>query len=122
MIGRGVITVKVEIAQNPIPFRPTDNLNLPNIDFEVSEAGYSFIEHWKKIKTIPKEKNIQKKPKSQRLASQDQVEGKTTARQKEITTTNKEEKKPIKRNNTFKKPKESSHKGTSNRWSKAFDN
>ncbi|MCH4181846.1 MAG: hypothetical protein LKF48_01600 [Prevotella sp.] len=122
MIGRGVVTVKVEVVQNPIPFRPTDNLDLPNIDFEVSEAGYSFIEHWKKIKNISKEKNVKKKPKSQRFVSQDQVKGKTTTRQKEITTTNKDEKKPIKRNNTFKKPKESSHKGTSNRWSKAFDN
>ncbi len=100
------------------------------MDFEVSEAGYSFIEHWKKIKTIPKEKNVPPKPRgpysvSEEPSSKCQIEEKMVIKRKNNSPINKDVKKkvrkPVKKNNIFKKPKESFHKGTPNRWSKAFE-
>lgn len=47
MIAQGIATVKVEVVENPIPYRPSEKVELPHIDFEVAEAGYSFINKWK---------------------------------------------------------------------------
>lgn len=49
MLSQGIATVKVEVAASPIPFRPKENIELPQIDFEVMDAGYSFIDNWKTI-------------------------------------------------------------------------
>lgn len=48
ILARGVAMVKVEVYQyaNGIPYRPSDELQ----EFEIAEAGYSFIGEWKKEK------------------------------------------------------------------------
>lgn len=46
MLSQGVATVKVELQDNPIPYRPED-AKLPRIDFEVAEADYQFGQKWK---------------------------------------------------------------------------
>lgn len=54
MIANGVATVKVEVVEGPIPLRPDDTINLPEIDFEVADVGYSFIENWKNAPPLSK--------------------------------------------------------------------
>lgn len=41
MLSQGVATVKVEMIDKPIPYRPEDP-KLPHIDFEVAESDYDF--------------------------------------------------------------------------------
>ena len=45
MIAQGVATVKVEMLENPIPYKPEDT-KLPKIDFEVAETEYEFPNKW----------------------------------------------------------------------------
>ncbi|MCI1282675.1 MAG: septal ring lytic transglycosylase RlpA family protein [Prevotella sp.] len=47
ILAQGVATVKVELYQdaNGIPYRPADGE--PELDFEIAETGYSFIDDWK---------------------------------------------------------------------------
>ncbi len=48
MLAAGVGRVKVEVVGNAgVPFRNSDEMNLPRVDFEVAEVGYSFIDSWK---------------------------------------------------------------------------
>lgn len=42
MLSQGVATVKVEMVDKPIPYRPEDP-KLPHIDFEVAESDYDFL-------------------------------------------------------------------------------
>jgi len=69
ILAQGVAMVKVEIYQdaNGIPYRPSDELQ----DFEIAEAGYSFIGEWKNAKTeIPiKTKASKKKEASKQKAA-----------------------------------------------------
>lgn len=46
MLAQGVASVKVELADSPIPMRPEVE-TLPMIDFEMAEIGSDFIETWK---------------------------------------------------------------------------
>ena len=46
ILAKGVCTVKVERYNGSIPYRPADGITLPEIDFEITEAGYSFTEEW----------------------------------------------------------------------------
>lgn len=64
ILSQGVATVIVELAGNAkegIPYRDDSPIALPEIDFEVSEAGYSFIDKWKeeakKKNDTPRNKN-----------------------------------------------------------------
>ena len=45
MLSQGVATVKVEMVDKPIPYRPEDP-KLPHIDFEVAESDYDFPQKW----------------------------------------------------------------------------
>lgn len=45
MISQGVASVKVELIENPIPFRPED-YKLPTVDFEVAETDYFLTPKW----------------------------------------------------------------------------
>lgn len=45
MIAQGVASVKVEIVEKPVPFRPEEE-KLPQIDFEVAESDYTLEPHW----------------------------------------------------------------------------
>lgn len=53
MLASGVQTVKIEVVGNAgVPFKANEEYGLPEIDFEVANVGYSFIEAWKHKKTI----------------------------------------------------------------------
>lgn len=45
MISQGVASVKVEMVENPIPYKPEDT-KLPKVDFEVAETEYEFPNKW----------------------------------------------------------------------------
>ena len=45
MIAQGVASVKVEMVENPIPYKPEDT-KWPKIDFEVAETEYEFPNKW----------------------------------------------------------------------------
>ena len=62
MISQGVASVKVELIEHPIPFRPEDP-KLPTIDFEVAEADFSLTPKWqqKEKEKIEKRQTPQKK-------------------------------------------------------------
>lgn len=53
MIAQGVTTVQVvPVSGSPgVPFRVDSILDLPEMDFEVTEAGYSILDAWKKDPT-----------------------------------------------------------------------
>lgn len=49
ILGKGVAMVEIEkVGSVGIPYRPVDRIELPEMDFDVSQAGYSFIDDWKK--------------------------------------------------------------------------
>ncbi len=53
MINQGVASVKVELVDNPVPFKPEDK-KLPIIDFEMAEADYNLPSRWgEKKKEVP---------------------------------------------------------------------
>lgn len=62
MLAQGVASVKVEVVDGPVPLRPSDELELPQIDFEVAEAGYSFIDKWKEPEENTEEKEVRHNP------------------------------------------------------------
>lgn len=45
MIAQGVARVKVEMLENPIPFKPEDP-KLPKLDFEYAETNKEFVGNW----------------------------------------------------------------------------
>ncbi len=46
MLSQGVAPVKVELLENPVPFKPGDP-KLPKIDFEVLETDFTLPNSWK---------------------------------------------------------------------------
>lgn len=47
ILAKGVCTVRVERYNgSEIPYRPAEGINLPEIDFEITQAGYSFTDEW----------------------------------------------------------------------------
>lgn len=63
MLAAGVGRVKVEVVGNAgVPFRSSDEMNLPRIDFEVAEVGYSFIDSWKERGTATEASARKKEP------------------------------------------------------------
>lgn len=87
ILTQGVAMVKVELYRdaNGIPYRPEGSMEFPEMDFEMSEAGYSFIENWKqrteeadrKI-TQHKRKPTAKRPTSKQQAAAEQKANKKT--------------------------------------------
>lgn len=55
ILAQGVAMVKVEVYQeaNGIPYKGSDNIELPELDFEITEAGYSYIDEWKERSQTP---------------------------------------------------------------------
>lgn len=45
MLAQGVASVKIELAERPIPFRPEEE-KIPQIDFEVAESDYVLQPNW----------------------------------------------------------------------------
>lgn len=70
MIAQGVTTVQVELYQGAkgVPYREDEILDLPEIDFEVADAGYSFIDAWKADKEEEKELPVTKTAPKQKAA------------------------------------------------------
>lgn len=56
MIAQGVASVKVELVENPIPYRPEEE-KLPLVDFEVVETDFKPSTPWNK----PIEQKVEKK-------------------------------------------------------------
>ena len=54
MISQGVASVKVEMVENPIPYRP-EEIQLPKVDFEVAESDFTLIPKWKMPKKEEKQ-------------------------------------------------------------------
>ena len=106
ILSKGVATVIVEpIEIGKIPYRPKDKIDLPEIDFDVSDAGYSFIQQWNT-----------ETPKTVEAASKQTTKEKTTPTK--TKTANKEE------NNSTPptdKGKEENNKPKSNKWSNVFE-
>ena len=61
MIAQGVARVKVEMLENPIPFKPEDP-KLPKVDFEFAETNVKFVGDWK----VPKINIGKKESKSEK--------------------------------------------------------
>lgn len=106
ILSKGVATVIVEpIEIGKIPYRPKDKIDLPEIDFDVSDAGYSFIQQWNT-----------ETPKTVEAASKQTTKEKTTPTK--TKTTNKEEHNSTP---TTDKGKEENNKPKSNKWSNVFE-
>ncbi len=60
MISQGVASVRVELLENPIPYRPED-IKLPTVDFEVAEADFSLTPKWQQKEKISKIPTPQRK-------------------------------------------------------------
>ena len=104
ILSKGVATVIVEpIEIGKIPYRPKDKIDLPEIDFDVSDAGYSFIQQWNT-----------ETPKKVEAASKQTTKEKAVP--SKTKTANKEE-----YNSTppTDKGKEENNKPKSNKWSNA---
>lgn len=81
ILAQGVAMVKVEVYReaNGIPYKGSDNIELPELDFEITEAGYSYIDEWRernqaadlsgKMKQENKTKTTRKPAQKTRLAT-----------------------------------------------------
>ena len=106
ILSQGVASVIVEpIEIGKIPYCPKDKIDLPEIDFDVSDAGYSFIQQWNT-----------ETPKTVEAASKQTTKEKPAP--SKTKTANKEE-----HNSTppTDKGKEENNKPKSNKWSNVFE-
>ncbi len=54
MLAQGIASVKVEVVgEGGVPFKPKEEFDFPEINFEVADVGYSFIDAWKKKDVEP---------------------------------------------------------------------
>ena len=54
MLAQGIASVKVEVVgEGGVPFKPKEEIDFPEINFEVPDVGYSFIDAWKKKDVEP---------------------------------------------------------------------
>ena len=60
MLAQGVATVKVEMMEKSIPYKP-DDIKLPHIDFEMAESDYDFADKWKNKKGKEQDKEMRDK-------------------------------------------------------------
>ena len=67
MIASGIAMVHVEVYKKPqgVPFKPEVKPQLPEIDFEVADAGYSFIPAWRDSSLVHQHKALPAKIKKQ---------------------------------------------------------
>lgn len=64
ILSKGVSTVKVEVYNGAegIPYRRNDGVDLPEIDFEITEAGYSFADNWEELSQKSAKERPAKRP------------------------------------------------------------
>jgi rare lipoprotein A len=67
MISAGIAVVHVQVYKESqgIPFKPDTKTELPEIDFEMADAGYSFIPAWKDSSNMVVNKELPTKVKKQ---------------------------------------------------------
>ena len=67
MISAGIAVVHVQVYKESqgIPFKPDTKTELPEIDFEMADAGYSFIPAWKDSSNMVVDKELPTKVKKQ---------------------------------------------------------
>ena len=102
MIAQGVTTVQVvPVSGSPgVPFRVDSILDLPEMDFEVAEAGYSILDAWKKDPTAkaisPPNPSNPKTP-----ANRTGTPAEAGRNRHATTATNKQKAKPTKKGNKW---------------------
>lgn len=78
ILAQGVATVKVEVYKETrgIPYRQEKAINLPEIDFEITEGDYKLVDNWTKANpqgstesTKPPRRKIAEKPHDARQAT-----------------------------------------------------
>ena len=64
ILSKGVSTVKVEVYNGAegIPYRRNEGVDLPEIDFEITEAGYSFADNWEELSKKSAKERPSKRP------------------------------------------------------------
>ena len=64
IVSKGVSTVKVEVYNGAegIPYRRNEGVDLPEIDFEITEAGYSFADNWEELSKKSAKERPAKRP------------------------------------------------------------
>lgn len=114
MIAQGIASVKVEMLDNPIPFKP-ESIELPKIDFEIAEAGYSFIHKWSK------KNNSNKNNKIDETSNEDNERStkKSNHNQPSTIPNDRHIKQESKHDNKEKHKK--NQKETTNKWSNVFE-
>lgn len=93
MINQGVASVKVELQDNPVPYRP-EEAKLPRIEFDVAESDFKWYPHEHKkvsninyIKTNLKEEKEETKKKELKKEEHSNLPKNTEHKQKEETKT-----------------------------------
>lgn len=81
IIGQGVAMVEVQkVGQINVPYRNDPRVELPEMDFEVSQAGYSLMDQWKKA---PQKKETKSQQPQQKKPQQPQPKKAAKAAEKE---------------------------------------
>ena len=81
IIGQGVAMVEVQkVGQINVPYRNDQRIELPEMDFEVSQAGYSLMDQWKKA---PQKKETKSQQPQQKKPQQPQPKKAAKAAEKE---------------------------------------
>jgi rare lipoprotein A len=111
ILAQGVAMVKVEVYReaNGIPYKGSDNIELPELDFEITEAGYSYIDEWR-------EQN-----QAADLSGKMKQENKNTATRKPAQKTRPATAKPDKAEKPKAKAPAKKSEKEGNKWKNVFD-
>lgn len=111
IINQGIALVEVEVLRKggTVPYRDDSPIEMPELDFEVADAGYSFIENWKeRPETEPN-----------RLSIDDKVKRPERKASKKVATKNHGNKIPPSSGQQTRQKKEAKEK--KNVWEEVFD-
>ena len=91
MIASGIAVVHVQVYKKSqgIPFKADDKNELPEIDFEVADAGYSFIPAWRDSTQVIQNKELPQKIKKQAHNPLNSQKNEATIKKNDKTTENK---------------------------------
>lgn len=80
ILSKGVAAVIVEVVELAnAPYRPSERIELPELDFDVSDAGYSFIDAWNSETKRKQEAALQKAVKEPLSANKPKTASKESA-------------------------------------------
>lgn len=119
IIAQGVGNVKLEVVgfsdDFVVPYKASDRIELPQIDFDVADAGYSVIEEWrdrqKQEPVLPKETTDTPAPTKMETKAERTPPGKLSRHRKGV------DKNSLKRQNNTKTEKK---KDEDNVWNRIF--